>query len=428
MIIHVVKPGETLFSIADSYGISAERLLQDNELTDPNHLVVGQTIVIVYSKKIYIVSAGDTLESIAEKFGITQMQLLRNNPQISEGNYLYIGETLVIEYNVTKKGNLCTNGYAYPFIKKEVLRKTLPYLTYLTVCSYMITGTGNINPIDDREILEISKEYGVAPFMLLTSHSGLGSIDKGEVHNILASEQKRNEIINKVLDILQTKGYYGLNIDISYINSGDWEYFKILVSNLMKHLHEKGFKIIVTITPDTFGPDLGGNYENSYFEFLSQSADNILLLTYGWGYTIGTPMSVTPDTMKKLIKKLPLEKTTIGFPCVGYDWEIPLESGCTKALYLSYDAAIRLALEVGAVIQYDNLSQTAYYEYTTMDTKGTPIQHLVWFKDAKCGNDLLKLVSKYELSSVCVWNIMSYYSQIWMLINSQYEINRFEKT
>lgn len=54
MDIHVVKPGDTLYSIALSHGVPMSRLLEDNQLPDPSRLVVGQTIVIQYPERTYV--------------------------------------------------------------------------------------------------------------------------------------------------------------------------------------------------------------------------------------------------------------------------------------------------------------------------------------------------------------------------------------
>jgi len=67
MIIHVVQPGETIYTIANNYNVSITRLIVENGLTNPEHLVVGQTIVIAYPEEVYIVQEGDTLESIARQ-------------------------------------------------------------------------------------------------------------------------------------------------------------------------------------------------------------------------------------------------------------------------------------------------------------------------------------------------------------------------
>ena len=46
MRIFVVRRGDSLYSIAKSFGVSAGELAYINQLSDPSRLTVGQTIVI----------------------------------------------------------------------------------------------------------------------------------------------------------------------------------------------------------------------------------------------------------------------------------------------------------------------------------------------------------------------------------------------
>ena len=50
MEIHVVRPGDTLASIATEYGVPLSLLRSDNQLPDPDRLVTGQTIVVYVNK------------------------------------------------------------------------------------------------------------------------------------------------------------------------------------------------------------------------------------------------------------------------------------------------------------------------------------------------------------------------------------------
>ena len=43
---HVVRPGETVYHIAHVYGVSVQRLLETNHLSDSRHLRVGQSLLI----------------------------------------------------------------------------------------------------------------------------------------------------------------------------------------------------------------------------------------------------------------------------------------------------------------------------------------------------------------------------------------------
>jgi len=82
MIIHVVQPGETIYSIASQYNISPQKIIIDNELKKSNVLVPGQTLVILIPETIHVVQPGETLAGIARQYNTTTVNLLQLNPFI----------------------------------------------------------------------------------------------------------------------------------------------------------------------------------------------------------------------------------------------------------------------------------------------------------------------------------------------------------
>lgn len=98
--VYVVKSGDSLYKIANMYGMSVEELKQLNNLTS-NLLQIGQTLKVKSSSTApansYVVKSGDSLYSIAKKFGVTVDQLKTANNKTS--NLLSIGEILVIPSN-----------------------------------------------------------------------------------------------------------------------------------------------------------------------------------------------------------------------------------------------------------------------------------------------------------------------------------------
>ena len=90
MEIHVVSEGETLQTIANTYGVSVSRLAYDNEITG-DRLVVGQALLVLIPKQIYVIQTGDTLESIAIKYGTSSLQLVRNNSYLLNDDFLIPG-------------------------------------------------------------------------------------------------------------------------------------------------------------------------------------------------------------------------------------------------------------------------------------------------------------------------------------------------
>ncbi len=88
---HKVKSGETLEKIARDYGVSVQELIKANKNINPNRLKVGESLCIPQKTSaktqeyaIYKVKKGDTLYSIAEKFGVDVQELKSFNNLKSE--------------------------------------------------------------------------------------------------------------------------------------------------------------------------------------------------------------------------------------------------------------------------------------------------------------------------------------------------------
>ena len=61
MLIHVVKPGDTVYSIALEYGIPMSQLILDNGLETSSRLAVGQALVVQFPTQTHTVHPGETL-------------------------------------------------------------------------------------------------------------------------------------------------------------------------------------------------------------------------------------------------------------------------------------------------------------------------------------------------------------------------------
>lgn len=92
---YIVKSGDSLYSIAKKYGITVDELKKANGITN-NILTVGQELIIPKTSylEIYTVKSGDSLYSIADKYGVSVNELKKINNLTS--NLLSIGQILVI--------------------------------------------------------------------------------------------------------------------------------------------------------------------------------------------------------------------------------------------------------------------------------------------------------------------------------------------
>lgn len=426
MDIHVVQPGDTIDTIADRYGVSADRLIRDNALSYPNQLVPGETIVITYPTQTYTVREGDTLESIAYTHNVTVDELLRNNPFLSDMEYIFPGEILSLGFN--RIGNVTTHGYANTYIDRKVLRKTLPYLTYLTVFNYRTTQNGEIVvEAEDSDIIQLSKEYGVIPLILMTTLSIQGQTDLEITYEVLINEESQDRLFDNIMNIIREKGYYGVNISAQFINTSNQELFNNYVKNLSTRLRNEGFITMITINPRIEMVNDEVTFERINYSEIDREVDAITFLQYKFGFNFGPPSPVTSIYslsifLDNVISQIPSEKIYVGIPVIGYDWELPYIPGYSKASSLTLDSVMNLARNVGAIIEFDEVSKTPYFQYENI---GDKIPHEVWFVNAITINEMLKMIAEKGIIGTGVWNIMSYFTQQWLVINSQYEIIKF---
>ncbi len=418
MTVYTVQPGDTIYTIAEKFNVPYNRLLQQN-ITQPNYgLVVGQNLFITYPEIVYYVQSGDTLQSIAEAFGVSIIQLLQNNPQLSDRDYLNIGEEIIISY--AKEGEIEVNGYAFPHINIDTLKKTLPFLTYLSIMGYQITATGDINVPDAANIIELARGYGVAPLMMCSTlnKQGIGSYEI--THKILNDKNVQDNYINNVIRVLRQNNLSGINFGCQFILKEDLQNYIDLMAEVKLRLQNEGYIVIITIVPSTYGFIPDGNNDSTYFYQIGQIADRVILISYQWTYAY---MSLVEQTTIKFLEKyvqyavtqIPPEKILVGITRVAYDWELPYVENESHVNTLTNSSSLNLSYDLEANVMFDEETQTPYFYYTI-----NGIEHFVWFKDAKTIISILDLVNRYHLKGISVWSIMDFGPQTWTVINSTY--------
>ena len=424
MIIYTVKEGDSVYSIAKKNNTTPSRIITDNNLDNPQKLSIGQTLVLLYPTLTYTVRGGDTLNSIANAYGVSLNQLWRNNPQLAGGNYIYPGQILNIAYETPPLGTVKTNGYAYPYIDRSVLRTTLPYLTYLSIFTYGIRPDGTLIPPTggDSELIALAREYGTTPLMMLTSLTEEGTFSNELVAGILQNEALADRVIENTLAVLREKGYGGLDVDFEYIPAEYREAYPAFLNKLREQLTPEGYVLFASLAPKSSADQRGLLYEGHDYGAVGNAVDYSLLMTYEWGYQFGPPLAVAPirnveEVVRYAVSVIPPEKILLGVPNYGYDWPLPYVKGETEAKGLSTTAAFDLAYQKGATIMFDEESQAPYFNYYDENGK----EHVVWFENARSVQARLDLVNKYSLGGISVWQIMRYFPQLYSLLGAEYE-------
>lgn len=432
MFIHVVSEGETAFSVSQNYGVFLDNMLADNGLQNNPALVPGQALVIRLPLRSYTVREGDTLSSISQRFSVDIRTLLKNNFILKGQTDLVPGTNLIIEYadDNEKTYEFETNSYAYPNIEQSLLMSQLPYLTYFTPFTYGIKPDGSLVDLDDAALISLSKLYGVAPLMHLSSLTEYGNFSNERANLVLTNAAVQERLISEIMNNIDVKGYSGLDVDFEFIYPEDrFDYVRFL-QNLHSVLGAAGLPLFSALAPKVSDAQAGILYEGHDYGAIGASVDRVLLMTYEWGYTYGPPMAVAPlNKVKQVVDyaltRVSASKLYLGIPTYGYDWTLPYNkeevmASQNGAPSISPVEAISLAQRYNAIIQYDRTAESPWFRYT--DESGT--LHEVWFEDARSIKAKLDLAYRSGLVGIGYWNSMRDFPQNWVVLNALYYIKQ----
>lgn len=154
IVVYVVQPGDTVYSIALRYGVTPQSIIESNKLTNPNLITPGQKLLINVrdtvppttppNLKTYIVQAGDTLYAIAQKTGVTVAEILQLN-KLDNPNVIFPGQKLLLPSKAQLPTPTPTPGQIRYTIKAGDTLYAIA-LRYQTTVSAILAANPGINP------------------------------------------------------------------------------------------------------------------------------------------------------------------------------------------------------------------------------------------------------------------------------------------
>lgn len=419
--IHVVKQGETLYTISQLYQVPVDQIISANELESPNRLPIGMSLVIPTERKIHIVQTGETLGTIAQRYGITVRDLVSANT-IGNINVIRAGTTLVIPI---ERPVIDVNAYTINTgtAGAQEIQEVGQYLTYWMPFAYTITADGGLNAIDDDAMLEAADAERIVPVLCITNFSATEAGSR-LASTILNSVDLQNKLIDNMLGVMREKGYKGINVDFENVLPADRENYNQFLQRAVDRMHPEGYFVSTALAPKTSSTQRGLLYEAHDYEAQGRIVDFVVLMTYEWGYRFGPPQAISPlNQIKRVldyaVTVIPRNKIFMGFQIYARDWLIPHERG-QEAETFSQQEAIRRATEHWSEIQYDPIAQSPFFRYT--DDQGR--QHEVWFEDARSAQAKFDLVKRYNLRGISYWVLGYPYPQNWLLLEDNFIIRK----
>lgn len=237
--------------------------------------------------EIYVVKQGDTVDSIAQSFDVPVESIIYNN-QLFAPYRLAIGQALLVpSQSQPPARSIRTGGYAYSSIDEDVLTQTLPWLSNLFVFSYGFTPEGYLIPPypDDSFMIALAKDYTVKPVLSLTPRDSNSAFNNNLIHTVINDEAKTATLIENLTATVLQKGFQGVDLDFEYIFPQDRIPYVAFVKKVREAINAIGYEVSVALAPKTSADQQGILYEGMDYPGLGDAADSVLLMTYEWGYT-----------------------------------------------------------------------------------------------------------------------------------------------
>ncbi len=377
--------------------------------------------------EIYVVREGDTVDSIAAANNVSVGAILYNN-QIEYPYELAVGQALLLPGGILRqeRKTVGVNGYAYPFIDQSVLEQTLPYLTYLSIFSYGFTENGDLifPQLDDTFMIKAAYEKGTDPMLTLTPLGPDGKFSNVLIHHIVNDMTAQERLLSQLEQTVVEKGFQGVDIDFEFILAEDRIAFADFVRNVRMAMNDIGCFVSVALAPKTSDDQPGLLYAGKDYALLGEAADQVLLMTYEWGYTYGPPMAVAPvnkvrEVVEYALTRIPTAKINLGIPNYGYDWTLPYVRGESEATVIGNIEAVRIAIANGANIQFDPVAMSPFFHYVK-----DGLEHEVWFEDVRSMQEKFNLVQEFNLRGMGYWQIMRWFRANWLLLADQFWIQK----
>lgn len=374
----------------------------------------------------YIVAPGDSLFKIAQRFGVT-VEALRSTNRLS-GDLIYPGQKLMIPEKISSqpepsRGNhrddIPTSpivlGYFPEYYDGDnlawnSLQRNYPYLTAIAPFSFGVRSNGTLSGKHFADAADFARQQNKQNLVLihnLDDFNTAGSL----AHTVLA-DQIRGKLVKNIVDLVKKYGYDGVNIDFEFVYPEDRERYTSFIRELKAQMPEN--KLTTVSIPAKTWDDPNNGWSGGYdYKAIGQQADLVAIMAYDEHWFGGSPGPIASiGWVKQVIQYaaalIPQQKILLGIATYGYDWA----STGNKALDIP--GAYRKAWQYGVKIQWHDTYAAPYYTYTA-----GKVPHTVWFENATSIGTKLDLVKTYGLGGIAMWRLGFEDSDTWKVIREK---------
>jgi LysM repeat protein len=204
-VVVVVQPGDTLVGLAARYGTSVAVIATLNDIANPDLIRAGQRIRVTVGRTVnargtrnqhHVVRPGETLTSIAADFGTTIAAIAAAN-RLTDPSYVWAGRLLVIPSAIRSEAILSGRQGSQP---PTVRRVVAPGQTLTAIARHYgttVAAIASLNNLADPsyiqagQVLRIPSAHAGTTAATLPSSVAAGMAERDRVRRIVVAEARR---------------------------------------------------------------------------------------------------------------------------------------------------------------------------------------------------------------------------------------------
>ena len=268
---------------------------------------------------------------------------------------------------------------------------------------------GSVEINYNKDYYNKAKANGYELWPIITNGIDNKELDKKQVTSeIMNSEEKRENLIRNIVEIIKSNRLDGINIDFEGMLEEDKYMYTQFLRELYPLVKEIGAKLSVDI------------YFTNYIDRqgVGKACDYVMLMGYdqrgNWSKEAGSISEVSwvENNIKSLINdsNIPSSKIVLGVPFYTRLWMESEEDGLTTKVYTMNDSKEFLS-------EY-NLTPTMDYlsgqNYIALNLNG--ISYKLWIEDADSMSKRADIVNNYNLAGITAWQKGFETEDIWKLL------------
>ena len=238
---------------------------------------------------------------------------------------------------------------------------------------------------------------------------------------ILNSYEKRQELIENIVEVCVAYQLDGINIDFENMYQADKDKFSRFIIELDPRMKEIGVVVSVDVTAPDGDPNWSLCYDRNV---IGHVADYLVFMAYDQYGTSSTKPGTTAGlnwvetNLKKIIEydEVDTDKIILGIPFYTRQWKVNSNGEITGRSTVSM---LNTKIPNGVEKQWDENLQQYYIEYAA--DKNTTVK--MWIEDGTSIAAKVALVTKYNLAGTSGWRKDFETSNVWSIIKTELSKN-----